>query len=455
MSSRKSPAPFDPSAPFPAAFQAAIEGADAYRAVRAGLRLHDDILRIGNRFVALDRFREVAFLAFGNASGAMGLAAQEMLGERLTQGLSSGPVPPPSALQFRYAPVADAWPGSPEGTDALAQSLELARGLGTRDLLVVLLSPGALATLAGPPSGWDGTAWRELLESVAAGPGGTVDAVRVARGFGTGGVGGRLGAAAVNPTVATLVVDRGEGAEWVGGGPTIPLGPEERPEALARRLTLPATLASASPGGAALPSGRGANPVDRPVVVTGPSDAIESAGDQLAGQGWVSRLSAVHLDGPPEAVAAAFLASAEQIRVDQFGSAPTGPSLLAEAVVAPTVAISDALPDPSIGRRNRPRGLAVFATATFRTVEGGDEPSHVRAFLEACRSRRPARPTYVGAVRTAGAIAGRGEPPGSWLPGPLGGGSAGPAAPPARYALLPGFTDVGTLLVALEPWSAK
>ncbi|MGC2289232.1 MAG: DUF4147 domain-containing protein, partial [Thermoplasmata archaeon] len=185
---------FEPRSPFEMAFRTAIEGADAYRAVRAGLRLHDDILRIGNRFLSADRFREVAFVALGNAAGAMALAAQEMLGERLTQGLSAGAVPPPDALQFQSLLVPDPWPGSPPSASALAGVLELAGGLHAEDLLVLLLSPGAFAITAGPPAGWDLGAWRSLLQQVTS-RSGPVDAVRVARVLGTGAVGGRLGAA--------------------------------------------------------------------------------------------------------------------------------------------------------------------------------------------------------------------------------------------------------------------
>ncbi|MGA7861852.1 MAG: DUF4147 domain-containing protein, partial [Thermoplasmata archaeon] len=168
---------FEPRPPFQTAFRTAIEGADAYRAVRAGLRLHDDILRIGNRFVSVDRFREIAFVALGNAAGAMALAAQEMLGERLTQGLTAGAVPPPDVLQFQSMAVPDAWPGSSGSAAALASVLELVSDLHDQDLLLLLLSPGAFSITAGPPTGWDPGRWRDLLQRVAS-RSGPVDAVR-------------------------------------------------------------------------------------------------------------------------------------------------------------------------------------------------------------------------------------------------------------------------------------
>ncbi|MFZ0830068.1 MAG: DUF4147 domain-containing protein, partial [Thermoplasmata archaeon] len=273
--------PFEPRSPFETAFRTAIEGADAYRAVRAGLRLHDDILRIGNRFVSVDRFREIAFVALGNAAGSMALAAQEMLGERLTQGLTAGAVAPPDSLQFHYLAVPDPWPGSSPSFSALASTLELARDLQAEDLLLLLLSPGALSVTAGPPTGWEGSAWRQLLQNVTA-RAGPLDAVRVARVLGTGAVGGRLGALVREPTVVTLVLDRGEGAEWVGGGPTVSLRLQE---ASAVRTLMSGTSAVDLPRDSPPLLGRN---VHRPVVVTGPIDAVEAAGNQLAGQGWIS-----------------------------------------------------------------------------------------------------------------------------------------------------------------------
>ncbi len=270
--------PFEPRSPFETAFRTAIEGADAYRAVRAGLRLHDDILRIGNRFVSVDRFREIAFVALGNAAGSMALAAQEMLGERLTQGLTAGAVAPPDSLQFHYLAVPDPWPGSSPSFSALASTLELARDLQAEDLLLLLLSPGALSVTAGPPTGWEGSAWRQLLQNVTA-RAGPLDAVRVARVLGTGAVGGRLGALVREPTVVTLVLDRGEGAEWVGGGPTVSLRLQE---ASAVRTLMSGTSAVDLPRDSPPLLGRN---VHRPVVVTGPIDAVEAAGESARRSG--------------------------------------------------------------------------------------------------------------------------------------------------------------------------
>lgn len=438
---------FEPRSPFETAFRTAIEGADAYRAVRAGLRLHDDILRIGNRFVSVDRFREIAFIALGNAGGAMALAAQEMLGERLTQGLTAGAVPPPDALQFQSVSVPDAWPGSPQSATALASVMELAGGLHTEDLLLLLLSPGALSVTAGPPTGWDPGQWRDLLQQVTA-RSGPVDAVRVARVLGTGAVGGRLGGAVKEPLVVTLVIDRGEGPEWVGGGPTIPLRPEE--PAVARNL-VPGTAASSSRREPTTLVGKN---VHRPVVVTGPADAVEAAGNLLAGQGWISRMVSLHLSGSPDEVASQFVEGAEVIRRDQVaeprrrasGAAEVESGTALPSIPVPSTATPSARPES--------RGVAVFASATFNTIEGGEGAAEVRAFLQAASRQSSRRETYVGALRTAGEIAGRGGGAGSWL-GRRVGTDPSTALALETFSVRAGFTDVGTMLVGFVPWLVR
>jgi glycerate-2-kinase len=440
------PPAFEPRSPFETAFRTAIEGADAYRAVRAGLRLHDEILRVGNRFVSIDRFREIAYIALGNASASMAFAAQEMLGERLTQGLSAGAVAPPEMLQFQHIQVPDPWPGSPPAESARASAIELAGGLRSGDLLLVLLSPGAFSITAGPPAGWEPSEWRRLLQGITEGyrP---VDAVRVARLLGTGVVGGRLGAAVPEATVATLVVDRGEGAEWIGGGPTIPPGPEE--------FRSVQRLLAESPAAAALhPLDLSVGPnVQRPVVVTGPADALEAAGNLLAGQGWISRLVSLHLAGSPEQVATDFVQGMERLRREQTAP-PVGSAADPEEseVRSPAFMLGATTMTPAV--RPKSRGLAVFAGVSFGAVEGGERSGELTAFLRAAASQTMRRETYIGALRTAGGIPGRGEGAGLWMGRRSG---TDPSTEPAieLFRIGGGFTDVGTILVGFVPWGAR
>ncbi len=464
MPSRQTDQRSDLKTAIEAAFRGAIEGSDAYRAVRVGLRLHDEILRIGNRFVPANRFREIAFVALGNAAGSMALAAQEMLGERLSQGLSAGPVPPPATLQFRHVPVPDPWPGSPEGAQALGEALELVQGLRHDDLLLLLLSPGALSVTVAPPTGWSRDAWRTLLREVARSPVAGADPSRVARLYGGGAVAGRFGIAAGAATVATLVVERGEGGELIGGGPTAPIRTGEEISLMARLAPTPALARALGALPATPPAELPAN-VHRPVVVAGPADALHTAGNLLAGQGWVSRLVSLRIPGSPAAVGEAFLAGVEGLR-REFAPLPArGPPERAvhraeEAIASAAGTLADARVDPTaipVDRRPLPRtesrGLAAFAATTFGTVEGGETEEELRGFVRAAGDLLRHREMLVGALRTAGAISGRGDVGGLWRAASPE-ETAGANRLLGSFALRPGLADVGTVLVALLPWPA-
>ncbi|MGC2290280.1 MAG: hypothetical protein WA688_10575, partial [Thermoplasmata archaeon] len=238
------------------------------------------------------------------------------------------------------------------------------------------------------------------------------------------------------------------GPEWVGGGPTVPLRPEE--PATVRGLVSGATVPEIPRGTHPL----GGRNVHRPVVVTGPSDAIEAAGNELAGRGWISRMVSLHLGGSPDEVAAQFVQGMETIRRDQVAE-PRRLGTDPEAGGSPTALPS--LPTPTTDTpepRPESRGIAVFAGATFNTVEGGEGAGDVRAFLRSVARLSVRREAYVGALRTAGEVSSRGSGAGSWLGRRVG---ADPSTEPAveTFAMRAGFTDVGTILVGFVPWVAR
>ncbi|MGC2358872.1 MAG: DUF4147 domain-containing protein, partial [Thermoplasmata archaeon] len=157
----------DPKGPDPIhslAFRAAVTAADAYHAVRLAVRRESGTLRLGNRFVPEGRYREIAFLAFGNAANSMALGVLHAVGNRLTQGFLAGPDPVLSDLPFRGLDVPQGWPGDPLAATVVGAAQELAGELTEQDLLLVLLSPGALRVLAEPPPGMAPEEFGRFLE---------------------------------------------------------------------------------------------------------------------------------------------------------------------------------------------------------------------------------------------------------------------------------------------------
>lgn len=409
------------------AFRAAIGGADAYRTTRAALRRDGPTVRVGNRFVPLARYREVAFLALGRAAVSQALAVHAALGEAITQGYVAAPDPLPAQVPFRSLRAPTGWPGEPAALAGAAAAVELAAGLDERDLLLVLLSPGALAYLASPPAGWGGAAWSRWLKELSEAGASGSEVERVARLLSDGPVGGGLTGAGT-AEVDTLLVDRGDGPVLLGGGPTIAPSPEERVAARATldrtgRLSVlaPAERARLAPD-PSRPSGGRAG-VQRPVVVTSPADALREAGDALGGKRWVPRLAELPGEAGPEATAEAFLGRVE----DRYAGATADGSLATQ------------------------RGLVVLATSTFGLPEGVDERPATRVFLARAAAGLRRREMSVAAVRTAGADPG-GLPPGAVIGRASGRTSLAPGVPrPIR--MRPGITDVACLLIGVVPWT--
>jgi hypothetical protein len=425
----------DPKGPDPVpslAFRAAVTAADAYHAVRLAVRREAGTLRIGNRFLPEGRYREVAFLAFGNAANSMALGALHAVGDRLTQGFLAGPDPVPPEVPFRGVEVPVGWPGTPVAATVCAAATELARDLSEQDLLLVLLAPGALRALAEPPPGMTPADFARFLEtSFERGATGREIGL-LARVLGTGGVGGRIAAAVPRADVATLVVERGDGVTVLGGGPMGAVEPSEREEARAvldrigygdavppaARFALDPTTAPARPRA----------PIARPVAITSPADALRAASEAVFDKGWTSRLAYLNLREPPEAAADHFLGRSEELY--------RGEALTAES---------------------RTRGIATFAMTTLGLPEGLDEGPALGRFLTRASELLRRREMSVGLFRTSGDLEGppRRSPP-AFPPGAVIGAATDPEAKvvPGRaraVRMRAGITDVGCLAIAVVP----
>jgi hypothetical protein len=420
----------DPKGPDPVhtvAFRAAVTSADAYHSVRMALRRESGSLRVGNRFVADGRYRQVAFLAFGNAANSMALAALHAIGDRLTQGFLAGPEPVASEIPFRGTRIPPGWGGAPEAEEAITAATELAGGLSEQDLLLVLLSGGSVRCLTRPPRGMREEEFGEFLRDAHQRGAVGSEVGLLNRVLGEGAVGGRLAIAVPHADVATLIVDRGDGPRLLGGGPVHPLGPTEREQCreLLARLgigdalppSVQETLRTRGAPGAGLP-----DRIARPVVVASPGDALKAAADAVFEKGWTSRLAFLELREAPTAAAERFLARAEDLYAAE-GLSP----------------------------ESRTKGLGAFAMTTLGLPEGVDEGPAFGEFLTTAGSGLRRREMSVGLFRTAGAVGAPEYPAGAVV-----GAATDPSSRvrPGRarvVAMQQGITDVGMLAVALFP----
>ncbi|MHB8352653.1 MAG: DUF4147 domain-containing protein, partial [Thermoplasmata archaeon] len=373
----------DPEPALAHAYREMMTAVDAYRAVRQALRIENGVLRIGNRFVPVDRYREIAFVALGNASASLALGAWEGLGERLTQGIVAGPSAPPDSVPFRSWELPTGPPGLPAGIITGRAVEEIAGELGPRDLLLLLLSPGALNALALPPPGLTGPEWGELLLGLSRDGSSGAEVAEAARVLGRGPAGGRLPGLCRAGAVETLLIDRGDGPALVGGGPTVPLTAAEIARVAARFANgagaLPGAartaLDTARPGPSARPAG-----THRPVVLLGPGDALAGASAALSDRRYRCRLSGLTLSDPPEEAAGKLLDGTEAILAADpaYRSGRGG------------------------GGADRPVGCAIFAGLTLGLLEGQPEGGAVDRFLSAAARLGTRRGLTVAVLPTAG-----------------------------------------------------
>ena len=420
----------DPKGPDPLhaiAFRAAVTNADAYRSVRLALRREGGSFRVGNRFVTDGRYREVAFLAFGNAANSMALGALHAVGDRLTQGFLAGPEPVAAEIPFQGVRVPPGWGGAHEAEAAVDAATEIAGSLTGQDLLLILLSGGAARALTRPPQGMGeqefGMFLRDAYERGATG----AEVALLNRCFGEGAVGGRLAHAIPRVDTATLIVDRGDGARLLGGGPMHPIGAPERTEAheLLARLglgdALPPRAREAEGGRASLPAAL-PDRIARPVVVASPGDALKAAADAVFEKGWTSRLAFLALRDAPAAAAHRFLSRADELYV-------------AEGITADS----------------RTKGVGAFAMTTLGVPEGVEEGPAFGEFLNVAQAGLRRREMSAGLFRTAGSIGAPEYPAGAVVGAPT---DTEARTRPGRarvVAMRRGITDVGMLAVALFP----
>ncbi len=408
-------------------YQAAVSAADAYRGMRETLRVESDMLRIGNRFVPLERYRDVAFVAAGVAAGSMALAALHALGDGLTAGFVAGPLPSMEEVPFQRIEIPLELPGTPRAEEVVRGIEEMAEAMNDDQLLLLLLSPGALSALALPPTGTTPEEFRAILERawMLGASGHEVD--QIARTLGEGGVGGGLGRLCRNTDIASFVAERGEGAVLLGGGPVHPVTSLERQEVreLLSRIGLlrelpPHVVERLAPGFA---STRGESPpIHRPVYVARPTDALEGAGNDLFDRKWRVRLGMLTLSAPPEEAADRFMARVEEVLDREPGASA-----------------------------DKSYGIAVLAATDLGQPEGIDDGPAQGRFLNRTEQLLRRRYLSVGLFRTAGPLGASGFPGGAVVGFPT---NTDFSRTPGRARAIPmeaGVTDVGSVAVALLP----
>lgn len=134
--------------------EATLQHLDGYRRIKAIARLERDVLWIGKRSWDLSRKRAVYLLGAGKACNAMAMAFDEILGERLTQGIAIVKVPDPEDRFHRTEVFVGGHPlPNEEGCRASRKILDLVDRAGPEDLFIGVISGGSSALMNCPIDG--------------------------------------------------------------------------------------------------------------------------------------------------------------------------------------------------------------------------------------------------------------------------------------------------------------
>jgi glycerate 2-kinase len=134
-------------------FKEAIEAASPGRCVLEHISLTGDALNVDSREYDLKKYRSIFVIAFGKAAPLMAKALEDVLGERIANGIvvsNSRPAFAFSRMRFHLSshPVPDA-----RSLNAAREVVKLLEGVGEEDLVIFLISGGGSALLAMPAPG--------------------------------------------------------------------------------------------------------------------------------------------------------------------------------------------------------------------------------------------------------------------------------------------------------------
>ncbi len=204
-------------------FKHAIKAVDPYRSVHAHLSLKGPILTVGDKEYSLDNFDRIIVTGAGKASAPMARAVEEILGDRITEGLvvvKYGHTEPLDRIQLREAshPLPDA-----AGVSAAQEITKLISRGDEKTLVLCLISGGGSALLVSPA---EGISLEDKLQTtkLLLASGAAIEEVNAVRKHLSRVKGGRLAAAAYPATVVALLLSDviGDPLDVIASGPTAP-----------------------------------------------------------------------------------------------------------------------------------------------------------------------------------------------------------------------------------------
>jgi glycerate 2-kinase len=204
-------------------FQTALKAVDPIEAVLRYVKLKDNALSVGDRRFDLKDFDRILVVGAGKAGAPMAKALEDLLGERIADGVIV--VKEGHSLPLRHVRCHEAGHPVPDerGIRGAEDIISLVKGAGERDLVICVLSGGGSALLVAPAGGVTLEDKQEVTRLLLA-CGADIHEINTVRKHLSRAKGGELARFANPATVVSLILSDviGDDLNVIASGPTVP-----------------------------------------------------------------------------------------------------------------------------------------------------------------------------------------------------------------------------------------
>jgi len=204
-------------------FQAGLAAVDPAEAIFRHVKMSGDVLQVGSHRFVLSDFEHIFVVGAGKAGATMGQALEELLKDRITDGVmvtKKGHGVPLSYLRLHAAghPVPDK-----RGIKGAEEILTLVQGAGERDLVLCLISGGGSALMVSPAKGIT-LEDKQVITRLLLACGADIHEINTIRKHLSRIKGGGLARSAYPATVVNLILSDviGDDLNVIASGPTVP-----------------------------------------------------------------------------------------------------------------------------------------------------------------------------------------------------------------------------------------
>ncbi len=204
-------------------FQVALRAVDPVEAVLRHVRREDDSLLIGERRLQLKNYERILVVGAGKADAPMAKAVEQILGERVSDGVIV--VKDGHGLPLKHVRLQEASHPVPDerGIKGAEDILAVLHGAGERDLVICLMSGGGSALLVAPVVSVSLEDKQEVTRQLLA-SGANIHEINMVRKHLSRVKGGGLARVAHPATVVSLILSDviGDDLDVIASGPTVP-----------------------------------------------------------------------------------------------------------------------------------------------------------------------------------------------------------------------------------------